>query len=75
MCSFYVGNKSQEDYLEHQSKKEEARAEKEKDNAEESVVFTVDLQTVLLAPKSKVSSLYYRTKFHINNLAVYNLKN
>lgn len=70
---FKVGNKSQEDYLEHQSKKEEARAEKEK--AEESVVFTVDLQAVLMAPRSKISSLYYRTKLQIHNLAFYNLKN
>lgn len=72
---FKVGNKSQEDYLEHQSKKEEARAEKEKDKAEESFVFTVDLQAVLMAPKSKISSLYYRTKLQIHNLAFYNLKN
>ena len=41
---FKVGNKSQEDYLEYQRKKEEAREEKEKDKAEESVVLTVDLQ-------------------------------
>lgn len=40
---FKVGNKSQEDYLEHQSTKEKARAEKEKDKAGESIVFTVDL--------------------------------
>ena len=33
MCSLKVGNMSIEEYLEHQSKKEEARAEKEKDKA------------------------------------------
>ena len=66
---FKVVNKLQEDYLEHQSKKEESRAEKEKEKAEESVAFTVDMQAVPMAPKSKIIiSLYYRTKLQISIL-------
>ena len=48
---FKVVNKSQEDYLEHQSKKKEAHAEKEKEKAEESVIFKVDLLAVLMTLK------------------------
>ena len=63
---------SQEDYLEHQSKKKEARAEKEKVKAKENAVFKVDLLAVLMASKSKMISLYYKTKLQIHNLAFYN---
>lgn len=49
--------------------------EKNKDRSEESNVFTVDLQAVLMAPKSQVSSLYYRTKLQVHNLVFYNLIN
>lgn len=74
ICALYkVGNKSQEEYSEHLKKKEEARSEKEKDIHEENLVFTVDLQAVLMAPKSNISSLYYRTKLQIYNLVFYNL--
>lgn len=76
ICALYkVGNKSQEEYSEHLKKKEEARSEKEKDIREENLVFTVDLQAVLMAPKSNISSLYYRTKLQIHNLAFFNLNN
>lgn len=56
-------------------KKTEARNEKRKDKNEETYVFTVDLQAVLMAPKSHVNSLYYRTKLQVHNLVFYNLRN
>lgn len=75
-CAKYsVGNLSQEEYTIHQKKKEDARNEKNKDKAEETHVYTVDLQAVLMAPKSQVSSLYYRTKLQVHNLVFYNIKN
>lgn len=72
---FSVNNLSQDEYNLHIKKKEEARNEKNKDRDEQTHVFTVDLQAVLMAPKSQVSSLYYRTKLQVHNLVFYNLKN
>lgn len=76
LCARYsVGNLPYEEYALHQKKKTEARNEKRKDKNEETYVFTVDLQAVLMAPKSHVSSLYYRTKLQVHNLVFYNLRN
>lgn len=76
ICARYlVENISEADYSLHQEKKKEAREEKTKDKNEEEFVFTVDLQAVLMAPKSNVSSFYYRTKLQVHNLVFYNLKN
>ena len=65
---FKVGNLPEVQYLEHQQKKEEARGEKDKDKSDENIVFTVDLQAVLMAPKSKISSLYYLYCFLRNTI-------
>lgn len=72
--SYRTGNISEEVYNLHQGKKKEARAEKELDKDTEQYVFTMDLQSVLLCPKSQVSSLYYRTKLAVHNLTFFNLK-
>lgn len=75
ICARYsVGDLSYEEYTFHQEKKEETRTEKQKDKNEETHVFTVDLQAVLMAPKSNVSSLYYRAKLQVHNLVFFNLK-
>lgn len=74
-ASYSVGQLSEEEYILHQSKKDEARTEKARDKEAENIVFTVDLQAVLMAPKSHVSSLYYRTKLQVHNLTFYNLIN
>lgn len=67
-----TGNISENDYNEHRKKKDETREEKEKDKASgESIAFTMDLQSVLLCPKSNVSSLYYKTKLSVHNLTIY----
>ncbi|CAG4937422.1 unnamed protein product [Parnassius apollo] len=72
---FKVGNLAAEEYSEHQQKKEEARIENDKDKNEGKIVFTVDMQAVMMAPKSKISSLYYRTKLQVHNLTFFNVKN
>lgn len=72
--AFDTGNLSQEEKDKHDSMKKEARMEKEKDKMSENEIFTMDLQSVLLCPKSNVSSLYYKTKLIVHNFTVYDLK-
>ena len=58
MCVGYrTGNVTEDNYNLHQEKKNEARLEKDKET--EDNVLTMALQSVLLCPKSQVSSLYY----------------
>lgn len=52
----------------------EARSEKETDKESIHEVYTMDLQSVLLCPKSNVSSQYYKTKLIVHNFSVYDLK-
>lgn len=74
LCAAYKSaNLSQSDYDEHISKKDEARNEKMKDKENEKHVFAMDLQAVLLCPKSNVSSLYYKMKLKVHNFCMYNL--
>lgn len=75
-CAMYkVGKVSEAEISIHLKKKDEARAEKAKDKEKENIlVLSVDLQSVLMAPKSKVSSLYYRTKLQVHNFTFYNLQ-
>jgi len=73
-CSYKMGHITEDIYKMHIDKKNEARAEKEKDKENEDYVFTLDLQAVLLAPRSNVSSLYYKTKLCVHNLTMFNLK-
>lgn len=56
--AFETKNLIEEKYNEHIKLKEEARNEKLKDKESHNEVFTMDLQSVLLCPKSNVSSLY-----------------
>lgn len=47
---------------------------KNRDKLNEKNVYTMDLQAVLLSPKSQVSSLYYKTKLIVHNFCLFNLK-
>uniref|UniRef100_A0A1B6KP28 Uncharacterized protein n=1 Tax=Graphocephala atropunctata TaxID=36148 RepID=A0A1B6KP28_9HEMI len=38
------------------------------------LTFTMDLQSLLMSPKSNVSSLYYKMKLSIHNLTFFNLE-
>lgn len=76
ICVAYdTKNLSEEKYQEHQELKREAREEKGKDKtSSENFVFTMDLQSVLLCPKSTVSAMYYKTKLIVHNFTIYDLK-
>ena len=59
------GNLNQAILDKHVQAKDEASAEKAKDKSAASdkiSVWTMDMQAVLLCPKTKASSLYYKTK-------------
>nr|CAI5841243.1 unnamed protein product [Callosobruchus analis] len=78
-CEVCVGyrtkNISEEVYQLHQKLKDEARMQKSIDKSScNTSVFTIDLQSVLLSPKTNVSTMYYKTKLVIHNLTIYNLK-
>ncbi|XP_072378606.1 uncharacterized protein [Diabrotica undecimpunctata] len=75
-CTCYkVGTITEEQHRDHIEKVNQAREEKDKDKKGENYVFAVDLQAVLMAPKSNVSTLYYKTKLQVHNLCFFNLKN
>jgi len=74
--SFKVGTLSKEEYSVHIQKKDEARDAKndaKKSASEEKVVLTMDLQSVLIAPKIEASSAYYKMKLQIHNFTIYRL--
>ncbi len=78
VCEAYKhGNISQQEYDEHTKLKNDARDEKTRDKesaSETKSVWTMDLQAVLLCPKTNASSMYYRTKLQLHNFTLYNLK-
>jgi len=67
------GSCNSEEYDVHLLKKELARLEKQRDK-ETGNVYTMDLQSVLLAPRLQASALYYKTKLCVHNFTFYNLK-
>ena len=76
-CEAYkTKNITEEKYVIHQTLKGEARDEKNKDKFSDdtNLVYAMDLQSVLLSPKSTVSSMYYKTKLIVHNFTIYNLK-
>lgn len=78
-CDICVGYKTKnisfEVYNNHIANKELARQEKDADKVMDGqIVFTMDLQSVLLSPKSNVSSLYYKMKLITHNFTIYNIK-
>lgn len=75
VCIAYkTKNLGDEEYRDHIMKKDEARLEKDNDKKGDNEVYTMDLQSVLLCPRSNVSSLYYKTKLIVHNFTIYNLK-
>ncbi|KAB0793756.1 hypothetical protein PPYR_13376 [Photinus pyralis] len=76
-CDVCVGYKTKNVeetvYMEHIAKKEEARAAKANDKNSKNRVFTMDLQSVLLCPRSNVSALYYRTKLIVHNFTIFDM--
>jgi len=75
-CSFKTGNITALEYNKHIVKKDEAREAKSvaKHSADtETVVLTMDLQSVLLSPRLKASAVYYKQKLQIHNFTIYRL--
>lgn len=72
--SYKLGHIENSAYNDHIKKKEDARKEKEEDKKEEQHVFTMDLQSLLLCPKSNASALYYKCKLSVHNFTLYDLK-
>ncbi|XP_031358123.1 uncharacterized protein LOC116181837 [Photinus pyralis] len=75
--AFKTKNLSETDYTLHQTLKKDARQEKENDKTKTEAtvnVYTMDLECVLLSPKSTVSSMYYKTKLIVHNFTIFNLK-
>lgn len=65
---YKIGNVDEATNQEHQEKKEKVRNQKEVDKKNEDVrVFTIELQSVLMSPKSNVSALCNKTKLIVHN--------
>ena len=78
-CSYDAGNIPDAEYQAHQSRKLDARMEKNRDketaeNDDSVKVITMDVQAVLLCPKLNASALYYKTKLQCHNFSIYDLK-
>ena len=75
-CSYETNNISEQEYRAHLIKMDQARVEKQKDKenkVQQTVVITMDVQAVLLAPKILASAVYYKTKLCSHNFTVYNV--
>lgn len=59
----------------HVNKKDEARKEKSSDESsnKDKSVWTMDLQAVLLCPKTQASCLYDQTKLQVHNFTLFDL--
>lgn len=78
MCAEHeAGNLSEEEWIQHQHRKDRARKEKEDDKQSaaqrQCTVLTMDLQAVKVAPCIQASAFYYKTKLTCHNFTVYNL--
>ncbi|XP_050518028.1 uncharacterized protein LOC126892515 [Diabrotica virgifera virgifera] len=75
--SYKEGNISDEKYKDHIQRKSRARAEKEHDKekaqAGEFNLLTMDLEAVKVCPYLTASALYFKTKLSCHNYTVYNL--
>lgn len=65
---------SDEDYALHEIMKNEAREAKGKDKVSENRVFCMDMQAVLLSPKSNTSALYFKIKLMVHNFTIFDMK-
>ena len=75
-CEYKTGNLSQEEYAAHIIKKDEAHTAKKAAKEQASggtVVVTMDLQSVLLAPRLRASAVYYKQKLQLHNFTIYRL--
>ena len=77
--AFKAGNVSKEDYDQHITEKNRARAEKERDKQKavngEIYCLTADMESIKLTPMTKASPVYYKTKLCSHNYTAYNFAN
>lgn len=72
---FKHGNIAQNVYDHHIERKSAAQEMKAIDKLTDNVsVWTMDLESVLMCPKTKASAMYYRTKLVVHNMTYFNLK-
>ncbi len=78
--SHEAGNITDEDWQCHRAAVEAARKEKATDkkhaleeDEKKTLVLTMDLQAVLLAPRLQASALYYKTKLCVHNFTMFDL--
>ena len=70
------GNIDRDTFEAHIQAKDAARARKSKDKeaaSDKVSVWTMDLQAVLLCPKTKASGMYHKTKLKVHNFTLFNL--
>ena len=81
-CDVYLGAKhgsvSQTELAEHRAKKARAQQEKESDKAAAKLdptlsVWTMDVQAVMIYPKTAASCMFYKTKLKLHNFTLYSL--
>ncbi|GFO09182.1 hypothetical protein PoB_003568700 [Plakobranchus ocellatus] len=75
--SYKQGNCKKKKYDDHIARKLAAQAEKKcvKEMTDDTTsVWTMDVQSVLPCPRTKASSLFYRTKLVLHNMTYCNLK-
>lgn len=80
-CGFKLGSIPDNIYQNHLKRKDAARKEKNiakelaKNSNGDFLVITMDLQSVLLAPKTLASAMYYKQKLQVHNFTIYGLNN
>lgn len=75
-CAWKTGNLHQLEYDVHIEKKNEAREAKIKAKervSDDTVVVTMDLQSVLLSPRLRASAAYYKQKLQLHDFTIYRL--
>ena len=78
-CTAYnAGNVDEKEYQEHIMNKEEAMAEKKRNELAEKddavIVLYIDIQKVLLSPSFQTSACYYKSKLCSHNYTIYDKK-
>lgn len=77
LCIGYkMGTIAEAEYKDHIERKNSAREEKNKQKSTASnnkVVITMDLESVLLCPKTDASAMFYKQKLQLHNFTIYKL--
>lgn len=74
--AYEEGNITAEVHNRHRAQAQRAQEEKAKDKAEnKDVMFSMDLESVLLCPRILASAVYYKTKLIVHNQTFYTYEN